>query len=80
MIQRIAWAADQGINDDVNPSMAKVHASEVSRKVTVDAMQVMGGYGYMKDYRVEKLVRDAMVTPIYDGANEVLRYFMSMEL
>ncbi len=60
--------------------MAKVYASEVSRKVTVDAMQVMGGYGYMKDYAAEKLVRDAMVTPIYDGANEVLRYFMSMEL
>ena len=60
--------------------MAKVYASEVARKVTVDAMQVLGGYGYMKDYPAEKLVRDAMVTPIYDGANEVLRYFMSLEL
>ena len=60
--------------------MAKVYASEVARKVTVDALQVLGGYGYMKDYPAEKLVRDAMVTPIYDGANEVLRYFMSLEL
>ncbi len=81
LVQRIAWASDQGKHgDDVNPSMAKVYASEVARKVTVDAMQVLGGYGYMKDYPAEKLVRDAMVTPIYDGANEVLRYFMSMEL
>ncbi|MDJ0927424.1 MAG: acyl-CoA dehydrogenase family protein [Gammaproteobacteria bacterium] len=81
LIQRIAWASDQGKHgDDVNPSMAKVYASEVARKVTVDAMQVLGGYGYMKDYPAEKLVRDAMVTPIYDGANEVLRYFMSLEL
>ncbi len=80
LIQRIAWASDQGIHDDVNPSMAKVYASEVSRKVTVDAMQIMGGYGYMKDFPAEKLVRDSMVTPIYDGANEALRYFMSLEL
>ena len=81
LIQRIAWASDKGLHgDDVNPSMAKVYASEVARKVTVDAMQVLGGYGYMKDYPAEKLVRDAMVTPIYDGANEVLKYFMSLEL
>jgi acyl-CoA dehydrogenase len=81
LIQRIAWASDKGMhNDDVNPSMAKVAASDVARRVTVDAMQVLGGYGYMKDYPAEKLVRDAMVTPIYDGANEVLKYFMSTEL
>ena len=81
LIQRIAWASDQNKHgDDVNPAMAKVYASEVARKVTVDAMQVLGGYGYMKDYPAEKLVRDSMVMPIYDGANEVLRYFMSMEL
>lgn len=81
LIQRIAWASDHGKHrDDVNPSMAKVYASEVARKVTVDAMQVLGGYGYMKDYPAEKLVRDSMVMPIYDGSNEVLRYFMSLEL
>ena len=81
LIQRIAWASDQGKHgDDVNPSMAKVYASEVARNATVEAMQILGGYGYMKDYPAEKLVRDAMVTPIYDGTNEVLRYFMSMEL
>jgi acyl-CoA dehydrogenase len=81
LIQRIAWASDRGKHgDDVNPSMAKVYASEVARKVTVEAMQVLGGYGYMKDYPAEKLVRDSMVMPIYDGTNEVLRYFMSLEL
>jgi alkylation response protein AidB-like acyl-CoA dehydrogenase len=81
LIQRVAWAADQNRHgDDVNPSMAKVYGSEVARKVTVDALQVLGGYGYMRDFPVEKLVRDSMVMPIYDGTNEVLRSFMSMEL
>lgn len=81
LIHRIAWAADNGRHgDSVNPSMAKVYASETARKVTVDAMQVLGGYGYMKDYPAEKLVRDSMVIPIYDGTNEVLRHFMSLEL
>ena len=81
LIQRIAWASDQGKHgDDINPSMAKVYASEVARNTTVEAMQILGGYGYMKDYPAEKLVRDSMVMPIYDGTNEVLRYFMSLEL
>jgi len=81
LIHRIAWAADRGLEaDSVNPSMAKVYASETARKVTVDSMQVLGGYGYMKDYPAEKLVRDSMVIPIYDGTNEVLRHFMSLEL
>lgn len=81
LIRRIAWAADNDRHGDtVPPSLAKIHASETARKVTVDAMQVLGGYGYMKDYPAEKLVRDAMVIPIYDGTNEVLRYFTSMEL
>ena len=81
LLHRIAWASDQDKHgDEVNPSMGKVYASEVARKVTVDALQVLGGYGYMKDHPAEKLVRDAMVTPIYDGANEVLRQFISMEL
>jgi alkylation response protein AidB-like acyl-CoA dehydrogenase len=81
LIQRIAWASDSGRHGDhVNPSLAKICASEVARKVTVDAMQVLGGYGYMKDYPAEKLVRDSMVIPIYDGTNEVLRHFTSLEL
>jgi acyl-CoA dehydrogenase len=81
LIQRIAWASDSGKHGDhVNPSLAKICASEVARKVTVDAMQVLGGYGYMKDYPAEKLVRDSMVIPIYDGTNEVLRHFTSLEL
>ncbi len=81
LVRRIAWASDRGIaGDTVPPSLAKIHASETARQVTVDAMQVLGGYGYMKDYPAEKLVRDAMVIPIYDGTNEVLRHFTSMEL
>jgi alkylation response protein AidB-like acyl-CoA dehydrogenase len=62
------------------PNMAKVYPAEMARRVTVNAMQVLGGAGYMKDYPAEKYVRDAMVLPIISGANEVLKYFMSMKL
>lgn len=81
LVQRVAWAGDNNIHDtDVHPAMVKVYASEMARKVTVDALQVLGGSGYMKDYPAEKYVRDSMVMPIYDGANQVLRHFMAMEM
>ena len=55
-------------------------SAEMARRVTVNAMQVLGGAGYMKDYPVEKYVRDAMVLPIISGGNEALKYFMSQTL
>jgi len=60
--------------------MAKVYPAEMARRVTVSAMQILGGAGYMKDYPAEKYVRDAMVLSIIGGANEVLKYFMSLKL
>jgi butyryl-CoA dehydrogenase len=81
LIQRVAWAGDNNIHDgEVLPGMVKVYASEMARKVTVDALQVLGGSGYMKDYPAEKYVRDSMVMPIYDGTNQVLRHFMALEM
>ncbi|MDR2187761.1 MAG: acyl-CoA dehydrogenase family protein [Azonexus sp.] len=81
LTQRIAWATQNGIHDKgIHPAMAKVFASEMARKVTVDALQILGGSGYMKGYPAEKYVRDSMVTTIYDGANQVLRNFMAMEM
>jgi alkylation response protein AidB-like acyl-CoA dehydrogenase len=61
-------------------AMAKVFASDVAMKVTVEAVQVLGGAGYMKDYPVEKMMRDAKITQIYEGTNEVLRETIALEL
>jgi acyl-CoA dehydrogenase len=81
MVRRIAWQADNVTDvERLPPNMAKCYPAEMARRVTVNAMQILGGYGYMKDYPVEKLVRDAMVMPIISGGNEVLKYFMSLKL
>ncbi|MDR2839272.1 MAG: acyl-CoA dehydrogenase family protein [Azonexus sp.] len=82
MVRRIAW---QGANRNsaegmLPPNMAKVYPAEMARRVTVKAMQIFGGSGYMKDYPLEKYVRDAMVLPIISGANEVLKHFMAQRL
>ena len=54
-------------------SMAKLYASDVAMKVTVDAVQIFGGYGYMREYPVEKYMRDAKITQIYEGTNQINR-------
>jgi alkylation response protein AidB-like acyl-CoA dehydrogenase len=54
-------------------AMAKLFASDVAMKVTTDAVQIMGGYGYMKEYPVEKMMRDAKITQIYEGTNQIQR-------
>lgn len=61
-------------------AMAKVFASDMAMKVTVDAVQLMGGYGYMKDYSVEKRMRDAKITQIYEGTNQIQRNIIAHEL
>jgi len=66
------------VNDNIEPnnrlaSMAKVFCSDMAQKVTYEAVQIFGGYGYMRDYPVEKYMRDARVCPIYDGTNEMLK-------
>jgi len=61
-------------------AMAKVFASDVAMKVTTDAVQIFGGAGYMRDYPIEKMMRDAKITQIYEGANEVLRSAIAAEL
>jgi butyryl-CoA dehydrogenase len=81
MVRRIAWQSDNNPSEGkLPPNMAKVYPAETARRVTVNAMQILGGSGYMKDYPAEKYVRDAMVLPIISGANEVLKYFMSSKL
>jgi len=61
-------------------SMAKLTAGEMVMRVTTDAVQVFGGYGYMRDYPVEKLMRDAKVITIYEGTSEIQRVVISREL
>jgi len=61
-------------------AMVKVFASDMAMKVTTDAVQLMGGYGYMKDYPVEKRMRDAKITQIYEGANQVLRNIIGLNI
>jgi len=53
--------------------MCKYYASDVAMKVTVDAVQILGGYGYMKEYPVEKMMRDAKILQIYEGTNQIQR-------
>lgn len=60
--------------------MSKVFPSGFVREVTMAAMEIFGGYGYMKDYPIEKFVRDAMLFPIYDGTNDLLKRFLGQVL
>ena len=76
-----ARVIDSGEKDAASISaMAKVFASDVAMKVTTDAVQVLGGYGYMKEYPVEKMMRDAKITQIYEGTNEVQRDEIARQL
>ena len=72
---------DSGAKDFSKESaMCKVFASDTAMKVTVDAVQVLGGYGYMKEYPVEKRMRDAKITQIYEGTNQIQRNVIALEL
>jgi alkylation response protein AidB-like acyl-CoA dehydrogenase len=74
---KAAWLKDQHLNYDQASAMAKVFSSEVAMRTTVEAVQVHGGYGYVKEYHVERLMRDAKITQIYEGTSEVQRIVIS---
>ncbi len=61
-------------------SMSKVFASDIAMKVTTDAVQIFGGYGFMKEYPVEKMMRDAKITQIYEGTNQILRNIIALDM
>lgn len=75
-----AWLKDQGQNYDQASSMAKLFSSQVAMKHTVEAVQVHGGYGFVKEYHVERLMRDAKITQIYEGTSEVQKIVISRNL
>jgi len=74
---KAAWEKDNGLSYDLSSSMAKVYASETAMWVTVEAVQIHGGYGFVKEYHVERLMRDAKITQIYEGTSEVQRIVIS---
>ena len=80
MCLQAAWLKDQGENFDKASAQAKLFASSVAMRTTVEAVQVHGGYGYVKEYHVERLMRDAKITQIYEGTSEIQKIVISRAL
>ena len=81
LVYQAARHIDSGAKDISRISaMSKLYASDVAMKVTTDAVQIFGGYGYMKDYPVEKMMRDAKITQIYEGTNQIQREIIALSL
>jgi butyryl-CoA dehydrogenase len=81
LVYNCAREIDAGVKDvGKDSAMAKMYASDVAMKVSTDAVQIMGGYGYMKDYPAEKFMRDAKITQIYEGTNQTIRNSIALEL
>lgn len=80
MVLKAAWLKDQGLPYAQASSMAKLFAAEVAMKTTVEAVQIHGGYGFVKEYHVERLMRDAKITQIYEGTSEIQKVVISREI
>ena len=77
---KAAWLKDQHANYDVAGATAKLYASQIAQTVTSEAVQIHGGYGYVKEFHVERLMRDAKITQIYEGTSEVQKIVISRSL
>src|SRR5688572_11910720 len=75
-----AWEKDSGLDYRVSSSMAIVYASETAMWTTIEAVQIHGGYGFVKEYHVERMMRDAKITQIYEGTSEVQRIVISRSI
>ena len=80
LVWHAAWLLDQGKPCGKESAMAKCFGSDVAMRTTVEALQILGGYGYMKDYPLEKLMRDAKLLQIYEGTNEIQRLVISRDV
>lgn len=80
LVYRAAWLKDQGLPYGQAASMAKLFASDAAMKHTVEAVQVHGGYGFVKEYHVERLMRDAKITQIYEGTSEIQRLVIARNI
>ena len=77
LVLKAAWLKDQGLPFDKESAQAKLYASQVAMEVTTEAVQVHGGYGFVKEYHVERLMRDAKITQIYEGTSEIQKIVIS---
>ncbi len=80
LVHRAAWMKDQGLPHTKEAAMAKLFASRIANEVCSAALQIHGGYGYIKDYAVERLYRDARITEIYEGTSEMQRIVIARQL
>ena len=80
LVMKAAWDKDQGNNYDMSSAMAKLYASKVAMEHTVEAVQIHGGNGFVKEYHVERLMRDAKITQIYEGTSEIQKIVISRGL
>lgn len=80
LVWHAAWLIDEGLACSKESAMAKSFGSDVAMKATTDCLQIFGGYGYMRDYPMEKLMRDAKLLQIYEGTNEIQRLIISREV
>ena len=80
LVYKAAMMKDSGKPYSTEAAMAKLYASEVAMEVTTQAVQLFGGYGYTRDYPVERMMRDAKITEIYEGTSEVQRMVISAAL
>ncbi len=77
LVHKAAWLKDEGKDYLLAGSMAKLYAAEIAMEVTTDAVQIHGGYGYVKEYHVERLMREAKLTQIYEGTSEIQKIVIS---
>ncbi len=80
LCMKAAWDKDQKGNYDLSGAMAKLYAAEMAMEVTVEAVQIHGGYGFVKEYHVERLMRDAKITQIYEGTSEIQKIVISRSI
>jgi len=80
LVYKAAWLKDQGQSYTLAGSMAKLYASKVAMDVTIEAVQIHGGYGFVKEYHVERLMRDAKITQIYEGTSEIQKMVISRDI
>jgi hypothetical protein len=80
LYREAAHLRDAGGKDTIAASMAKLFASDMAMRVTTDAVQVLGGYGYISEYPLERMMRDAKITQIYEGTNQIQRLVIAREM
>jgi acyl-CoA dehydrogenase len=80
LVHKAAWALDKGIRDPLTSSLAKAYGADSAMQSATDAVQIFGGNGYVKEYPVEKLMRDAKILQIYEGTAQIQRIVIAKQL